>query len=145
MRFEDIDISTILPQRPPFVFVDALVSYDDEKTVTKYTVREDSLFVEDGRFLSAGLVENMAQSSAARIGYIACYIKHIPVTIGYIGNVRNLRIYRNPVPGETITTTVILKEEIFSIVLTDIVIRCGEEVIAEASVKNALSDKTITE
>ena len=145
MRFEDIEISTILPQRPPFVFVDHLLSYTEEETVTSYTVREDSLFVEDGRFLSAGLVENMAQSSAARIGYIARYIKHIPVTIGYIGNVRNLKVYRNPVPGDTVTTSVVLREEIFGIVLTDITIRCGGETIAEASVKNALSDKTITE
>ena len=143
MRLEDIDVSTILPQRPPFVFVDRLLRYEEPLTVTSYTIREDSLFVEDGHFLASGLVENMAQSSAARIGYIACYIKHVPVTVGFIGNVRNLKVYRNPVPGETLETSVVLKEEIFGIVLTDIVIRSNGETIAEASVKNALGSQTI--
>lgn len=145
MRFEEIDIMTILPQRPPFVFVDKLVDHDGDVTVTSYAVREDSLFVEDGVFLSAGLVENMAQSAAARIGYIARFIMHIPVTIGYIGNVRGLKVHRNPAPGEVLETVVTLKEEIFGIVLTDVVIRSAGETIAEASLKNAVSDKTIDE
>lgn len=140
MNFEDVNILDILPQRPPFVFVDRLLHYDEELTVTSFTVPESSFFIRDGKFLTSGLVENMAQSSAARIGYRAKYILHIPVTVGYIGNVKGLKVYRNPSVGEVIDTKVIFREEIFGIVLTDVKVTCGEEIIAEATLKNALSD-----
>ena len=31
--FEEIDIKSLLPQQPPFVMVDALLDYSEEKTV----------------------------------------------------------------------------------------------------------------
>ena len=141
--FEQIPIGNILPQLPPFRFVDKLLHYDEQVTRTAFTVPEDGLFVEDGCFRTAGLVEQMAQSSAARIGYISRYILHIPVRIGYIGSVRKLKVLRHPAVGERLDTTVILKEDIFGITMTDIEVRCGGEVIATASIKTALSDKEV--
>ena len=143
MDFEQIPIGNILPQLPPFRFVDNLLHYDEAVTRTAFTVPEEGLFVEDGRFRTAGLVEHMAQSSAARIGYISRYILHVPVRIGYIGSVRKLKVLRHPVPGERLETSVFLKEDIFGITMTDIEVRCGDETIATASIKTALSDKEV--
>ncbi|MBR1539462.1 MAG: pseudouridylate synthase [Bacteroidales bacterium] len=143
--FQQIPILNILPQRPPFVFVDRLLHYDEELTRTAYRIPEDALFVEDGHFRSAGLVEHMAQSAAARTGYVARYILHIPVTIGYIGSVRKLRILRHPRVGETLETSVFVRQDIFGITLTDIEVRCGDELLATASMKTATSDKEIAE
>lgn len=143
--FAQIPIGNILPQRPPFVFVDRLLHYDTQLTRTAFRVPEAGVFVEDGLFRTAGLVENMAQSSAARIGYIARYILHVPVTIGFIGSVRKLKVYRNPRCGELLETSVLLREDIFGITLTDVEIHSGTELIASASLKTALSDKTIDE
>ena len=143
--FDQIPILNILPQRPPFVFVDALLHYDPEQTRTSFRIPEDALFVEDGRLCTAGLVENMAQSAAARTGYVARYILHVPVTIGYIGDVRKLRVLRHPRVGETLETTVFVRQDIFGITLTDIEVRSAGELLACASMKTATSDKEIRE
>lgn len=143
--FQQIPILYILPQRPPFVFVDRLLHYDEELTRTSFRIPADALFVEDGRFRSAGLVEHMAQSAAARTGYVARYILHSPVMIGYIGSVRKLRVLRHPRAGETLETSVFVRQDIFGITLTDIEVRSGGELLATASMKTATSDKEIVE
>ena len=139
--FNDIDIKEILPQREPFLFVDRLVHYDERETVTAFTVPAEHLLVSDGYLTAPGILENMAQSSAARIGYLCKYILHVPVRIGYIGAIRKFRVYRLPAVGETLTTTVILREDVFGISLTDVVVRVGEEIMAEAALKTALGEK----
>lgn len=139
--FDEIDIRGILPQRPPFDFVDRLVRYDDAETVTAFTVPAEHLLVEDGHLTAPGILENMAQSSAARIGYLCKYILHVPVRIGYIGAIRKFRVNRLPAAGETVQTTVVLREDVFGISLTDVTVRVDEEVIAEASLKTALGEK----
>ena len=126
--FHEISIGGILPQREPFVFVDRLEHYDDVETVTSFTV-------------APGILENMAQSSAARIGYLCKYILHVPVRIGYIGAIRKFRVHRLPAVGETIVTTIILREDVFGISLVDATVRVGEEIIAEAALKTALGEK----
>ena len=118
--FHDISIGGILPQREPFVFVDRLEHYDDVETVTSFTVREGHLMVQDGVLSAPGILENMAQSSAARIGYLCKYILHVPVRIGYIGAIRKFRV---------------------GISLVDATVRVGEEIIAEAALKTALGEK----
>ncbi len=128
----------ILPQQPPFRFVDRITFFSEGETVTEFTPEEGGFFVKDSCFQAEGMVENMAQSCAARIGYINKYILRIPVRPGYIGNVRKLRVTRLPHIGETISTTVIHREEIFGITLSDVTIRPGEEILAEATVKTAI-------
>ena len=139
--FDQIAIGEILPQREPFLFVDRLVSYDDRETVTSFTVPAEHLLVEDGRLTASGILENMAQSSAARIGYLCKYILHVPVRIGYIGAIRNFRVHRLPAAGETLATTILFREDVFGITLADAVVRVGEEIIAEATLKTALGEK----
>ena len=139
--FDQIAIGGILPQREPFLFVDRLERYDDVETVTSFTVPAEHLLVEDGHLTASGILENMAQSSAARIGYLCKYILHVPVRIGYIGAIRKFRVRRLPAVGETLTTTILFREDVFGITLTDAVMRVGEEIIAEASLKTALGEK----
>ena len=67
---EDIALKELIPQRPPFVMIDRLVSSDKVYSVTELEVRSDNLFVDNGRMSASGLVENIAQTCAARIGYI---------------------------------------------------------------------------
>ena len=139
--FLDIDAGEILPQREPFVFVDRLVHYDERETVTAFTVPAEHLLVADGYLTAPGILENMAQSSAARIGYLCKFILHVPVRVGYIGAIRKFRVYRLPVVGETLTTTILFREDVFGISLVDAVVRVGEDLIAEASLKTALGEK----
>ena len=139
--FAEIAAHAILPQREPLVFVDRLVRYDERESVTVFTVPADHLLVADGYLTAPGILENMAQSSAARIGYLCKFILHVPVRIGYIGAIRKFRVYRLPAVGETLTTTIIFREDVFGITLTDAEVRVGDDLIAEASLKTALGEK----
>ena len=135
-----IPIETLLLQTPPFRFVDRLDRFDREEVVTSFTVPADGPLVEDGCLTEAGLVENMAQSSAARIGYISVYIDHVPVRIGYLGQIKNLEINRLPRCGEVLSTTVRLRQDVFGITLVEARVCEGEEMVAQAAVKTALRD-----
>ena len=139
--FDTISASEILPQREPFVIVDRLVHYDERETVTAFTVPVEHLLVADGYLTAPGILENMAQSSAARIGYLCKFILHVPVRVGYIGAIRKFRVYRLPAVGETLTTTILFREDVFGISLVDAVVRVGEDLIAEASLKTTLGEK----
>lgn len=135
---KSIPVLELIPQRPPFVMIDKLVSFDESDTVTCLRIREDNLLFDDGRFTAYGLTENIAQTAAARLGYIN-HINGKEVAIGYIGAVKNFKVYRTPGAGEEIVTTITIKEEVFKMSLVDAVVRCGEEVIAECEMKIALA------
>ena len=69
-----IDIHTLLPQQEPFVMIDTLVAFDELTTVTETTINERRMFVADSVMSEAGIIENIAQTCAARIGYVNKYI-----------------------------------------------------------------------
>lgn len=141
---EDITLKELIPQRPPFVMIDRLLSCDMVVTVTELEVRKDNVFVADGRFSAEGMMENMAQTCAARMGYISL-MRGEKVKIGVIGAVNSFDIFRMPKVGEKIVTTIEVLEELFQITLAKAVIKCGEEVLAEAKMKIALMDMDSTD
>ena len=94
---EQINVLTLLPQRRPFVMIDRLTHFDPVRTVTELTVREDNLFYEDGQLNPCALVENIAQTCAARMGYINQYLYKENVKLGFIGGIKNLQVMRTPV------------------------------------------------
>lgn len=135
----NIDILTLIPQRPPFVMIDYLVHFDRVDTRSELCVREDNIFFENGHLSAAGLVENIAQTCAARMGYINL-ISNEPVKLGFIGAVRNLVVHRTPMEGELLSTTISVKEEIFQMTMVNATVKVGEEVLVECEMKIALSD-----
>lgn len=139
-RIEDISLNELLPQRPPFVMIDRLVSCDAVFAVTELTIREDNIFVEDEQLTSSGLIENIAQTCAARIGYLNLNVGST-VKIGVIGAINNLDIFRNPKVGEKLETSIELISEVFQMTLVDAVVRSNGEEIARGSMKIALTDK----
>lgn len=134
-----IDILELIPQRPPFIMVDCLTHFDKINTISEFVVRKDNLFIANGRLMASGLIENIAQTCAARIGYVNRMNNEV-VKIGFIGAIRNLKIHRTPEIGETLQTSIIVKEEIFQMTLVDAVVKSGEETIVEAEMKIALSN-----
>ena len=136
---EDIPLKELIPQRPPFVLIDRLVSSDAVFSVTTLEVRPGNLFVENGRMTAAGLVENIAQTCAARIGYINLDSGK-SVKIGVIGAISNLTIERTPQVGESLVTTIQLLEEVFQVTLVEAVVRSGDQELARCTMKIALTD-----
>ena len=134
-----VNVLDLIPQRPPFIMIDCLTHFDPVITSSRFTVRDNNLFFSEGRLLASELIENIAQTCAARIGYINRLSNEV-IKLGFIGAVRNLKIYKTPLAGDTIYTTITVKEEVFQMTLVDAVVKLNDETIAEAEMKIALSD-----
>ena len=135
--YTDIDILSLLPQRPPFVMVDKLTDYSETQSSCTLTVRPDNVFCEKGELAAAGLIEHIAQTCAARLGYYNKYILKTGVRLGFIGEVKDLNILRLPREGEQIETTVTVVQEIYDVTLVSAEVRVGTEVIATTGMKIA--------
>jgi predicted hotdog family 3-hydroxylacyl-ACP dehydratase len=136
----NIDIHTLLPQQEPFVMVGCLTAFDEVRTVTETTIAADNIFVDDGRFSASGLIENIAQTCAARIGFVNKYILQKGIQIGFIGAIRNLEVLGLPRVGDTIVTTVDVLEDIFGMTLAEASISCGGETIVRTQIKIAVKE-----
>lgn len=145
MDLEQIDIHELLPQREPFVMVDKLVYFDEKNTTTSFLVREDNLFVENGRLNACALAENIAQTCAARLGYVNKYILKRGIQIGFIGAVKDMKVIDTPVVGDVLTTTIHVLEQIMGLTLVTAVIRIGDRVVTTAEMKIALADEVAAE
>lgn len=135
-----IDIHELLPQQEPFVMIDTLVHFDRTLTVTETTVKADNIFVENGCFSASGLMENIAQTCAARIGYVNKYILKKGIQLGFIGAVRNFEIIELPKVGDLITTHVDVKEEVFGMTLAEAYMACNGKKIVTTEMKIAVKE-----
>lgn len=130
------DILSLIPQRPPFVMVDKLVSCSLDDATTELTVRQDNLLVDDDKFSTTGLMENMAQSCAARLGWLNTH-NGKGVQIGVIGEVRNCKFLRSPSVGECLTTHIHIIEDLGVITLAYASVMVGDEEVASCRMKLA--------
>ena len=139
MDWQSIPITDLIPQRPPFVMVDKVLSCDNTDAITEFVVREDNIFLDDMKLSPAGIIENMAQSCAARMGCIS-RLSSGPIKIGFIGDIRDCTILRQPDCHETLTTHVEVIEEVFNLTLANVETKVADKVIASARMKIALTD-----
>lgn len=130
-----IDIHEVLPQQDPFVMIGTLVHFEMTTSTTETLIKEDNIFVDNGCFSASGMMENIAQTCAARVGFYNKFILHKDVQIGFIGAIRNYVVHSLPKVGSIISTKVDILEEVFGMTLADAEIRCGDELIATAEIK----------
>jgi len=124
--------------------VDKLLHCDPQTTKTAFTVREENIFVDNGVLAEAGLIENIAQTCAARAGNIGNEATgNGGVKIGFIGMIRNLEIARLPKVGETLVTQVDLMDEVFQISLVNATVTIGDEIITSCEMKISITNKEI--
>ena len=136
-----IDIHTLLPQQEPFVMVDCLIQIDEKSFATETVVKAENIFVDDGRLSASGLIENIAQTCAARIGFVNKYILKKGIQIGFIGAVRNLEVVKLPKVGQTITTKVEVVEEVFGMTLANATVTCEGETLVTTEMKIAIKSE----
>ncbi len=138
--FTSVDIKDLLPQQEPFVMISSLLSCSYQRTVTRFLIQKDNVFVEDGKLVSEGLVENIAQTCAARIGFINKYLLHKPVSVGYVCALKDFKVFGTPSVGETIETEINLKGEFGTMLMVDAEIKSDGNMIAEGSMVIALDE-----
>ncbi len=127
-------ITSLIPQRKPFVMVDALLRSGDTVTTSTFRIPADNIFVEAGFFKEPGLVENIAQTVAARAGYEAQQGGK-PVAIGYIGSVRNLEVFFLPAVDDELETEVTVENQVFNVTIVSGKITCREKTVAQCQMK----------
>ncbi|HMT29149.1 MAG TPA: hydroxymyristoyl-ACP dehydratase, partial [Bacteroidia bacterium] len=105
MLVQGIEILDCIPQRPPVVMIDKLLYTDHEKAITGLLVKETNIFSVNGFLSESGLVENIAQTAAAGVGYL-CKLENTKVPVGFIASIKDLKIYHLPANGTEIITEV---------------------------------------
>lgn len=128
------DLEKLIPQRAPMVMIDGLTDVTDDAAVSHFIVRHGNIFVHDGVFAEAGLLENMAQTAAARSGHLSS-LSGQPPPVGFIGGVKDLRVHRLPKEGETLSTKVTVMHEVMNASVVKAVVHVGSETVAECELK----------
>nr|AUN35638.1 3-hydroxydecanoyl-[ACP] dehydratase [uncultured bacterium] len=128
------NIISYIPQKPPFVMIDELVSSDENTTRTGFKVRLDNIFVEEGILKAPALVENIAQTAAARAGYITTQ-QNLPVLVGFIGAIKDLEIFDLPKINDNLETEIIIKTQVFDVTLISGTVSCNGRILAQCEMK----------
>ena len=127
-------IHPYIPQRPPMVMIDTLWQTDEALTRTGLSIHPDLLFVENNRFSTPGLLENIAQTAAVRAGYY--YVnRNEPVPLGFIGGFKNIQVSALPEVGATITTEVRPKHEVLDIIIYEGKVMCEGSLLINCEIK----------
>jgi predicted hotdog family 3-hydroxylacyl-ACP dehydratase len=107
------------------------IEHVDETTITtSFLIEEENIFNHNGFFREPGLIENIAQTAAARVGYL-CKQQNKKVPLGFIGAIKNLIIHRIPETGEWLKTKVTIEHEVMNATVISGKIYSGEHLIAE--------------
>ena len=133
-------ISELIPQRPPIVMVDEFLGIEDgTRSRTRFTVPTDNIFVTDGVLDECGVIEHVAQSAAARVGYI-CLEAGRDVALGYIGSVNDFHLFFRPKTGDELVTEMEVIQEVFNITLIQAHCRVDGVCAASCRMKIFLDD-----
>lgn len=143
MLISEENILELIPQRYPMVMIDSLMACDVKRTVSQLTIRRDNLFLNSHGFTTAGIMETIAQTAAARTGYLLkaradSSDKEIPV--GVIGSIKNFRMNFQPPIGAVITTTVNIEHEVLQASVIKGKVEMNGELVAESDMQIFLTN-----
>lgn len=131
---EQRDILSYIPQRPPFVFIDAIDERNEKRASTRYTIPETCPLLTDGILPLSGLMENAAQTCSVIGGN----------KIAYLGAVKQMEVTRFPRVGETLCTEAVVVQEMLNISLIECTTCVQNETIATTTLKIATIEKNAT-
>ncbi len=132
-------VENLIPQKFPFVMVDKLLSFTENEIIAGLTVPEANIFVKEGIFQEAGLIEHMAQSVALYTGY-QFFLKEETAPVGYIGSIKSIEIFQLPKLDAEIETTVSILHEFMGVTLVDISSKINNIEIARGQMKTVLAN-----
>ena len=105
------ELFRLIPQRPPMVMIDRFYGIEENTSWSGLTVTTDNLFCRDGVLQETGIIEHIAQSAAARVGYIYMLRK------------------------EPVYTGITIVQEVFDITLITAEVKENDELLAECRMK----------
>lgn len=134
------NIISYIPQRAPFVLIDKLINAGKDFSKTIFDIQAGHLFVCNDVLTEPGIIENMAQTAAAGIGYNICKEKRD--AIGFIGALKSLIIDELPAVGERIITEVAILHKMLDAYIAEASVFLHGRKIASCKMSIVVSDKT---
>lgn len=128
------DITDLIPQRPPMLMVQRMLSCEDTKATTELDIVGDNIFVEDGCMEESGIIENIAQTAAVMQGW-KFRNQADAAEIRYLCEIRNLTISQLPSVGETLKTTVEVKASAAGVIMVSCHSETASGVVADGTLK----------
>ncbi len=124
----------LLPQKPPFVLISTLETVSENHCVATFTFSETHVMCCKGQLSVGGLIENIAQTCAAKAGYES-FLANQKIPLGFIGDVKDFICSRLPLAGEQLKTEITIENKIFDVSIIVGRVFVKEEEIASCRMK----------
>ncbi|WP_298738250.1 3-hydroxyacyl-ACP dehydratase [uncultured Chitinophaga sp.] len=132
------DITAFIPQRSPFVMIGGILAAEGRTVRSGLHISPDNIFVQDGVLTPPGLMENIAQTAAARAGWLASQ-ESKPISLGYIGAVKDLEIFELPPVGAFIETVAEIGQQVLNATMVTGQVMLDGKLIAQCEMKIFIS------
>lgn len=106
------ELIDLIPQKPPFVLISSIEKIEGNICQTTFSIDENHVMVKQGKLTEGGLIENIAQTCAAKAGY-ECFLVGKKIPVGFIGDVRNFSCSQLPKVGTVISTIIKVENKVF--------------------------------
>ncbi len=128
------ELLDLIPQRPPMVMIDKFLFSDDTSSHSGLTVPATCVFCENGILSESGLVENIAQTAAAGVGY-ACKRDNKVVPLGFIAAIKNLEVFELPIAGTELRTVVKIINQVMDVTIINGTVSAGSKLLAQCEMR----------
>lgn len=133
------NILKYIPQRAPFVMIDALIEANETSFESSFLIEQDNLFLADKCLSESALIENIAQTCAAGFGYVATQNGEDAGGMGFIGAISKLEVLGTAEVGNLIQTSIKVLSSFGTIHLIEGVARCNETDLLTCQLKIVLA------
>ena len=130
-------IESLIPQKFPFVMVGELITYSETQLQSAFIIKEDNIFVSNGKFQASGIVEHQAQSVALHTGYKYALLGK-PAPVGYIGAIKYFENEELPNVEDQLISDVTILNELMDVTLVEIVTKLNGKIIAKSEMKTVV-------
>lgn len=129
-----MEITQVLPHRPPMLLVDELVECRGDHVKAVKTFRDGDYGVVDGVVAEAFLIECLAQTLAALRGYNA-RLKGLEPLFGMLVGVDNFTVHESAKAGEELEMSGVVTRELGSFCLSEGTVCVEGRLLAEGALK----------
>ena len=97
------EIFNLIPHRPPIIMISKMILAEEDQFISAFHIKKGNVFLKNGYFEEAGLIENMAQTALAGFSVLN-QNDYVPKAL--LAAVEELKIYALPIEGNILTTTI---------------------------------------
>ena len=131
------EVLSLVPQQPPFRFIDEIISLDDEQIIGAYRFREDEYFYR-GHFPGNPIMPGVLLCEACfQTGAILMVASHQP-GLGVVTRIRDIKFKHFARPGDTLTMKVTLDDQVDNAYYMSGTIHIGDKLILKIIFQAAL-------